>query len=111
MSDYFILDGHTPIPVSVKEWAISFERDNRIVGRDQIGDILVSTVFLGLNHNFDPDGPPLLFETMVFGLPDVGEPCWRYHTWEEAEAAHKIIVDAVISGQDLNTLDIGWAEY
>jgi hypothetical protein len=30
-------------------------------------DIRVSTVFLGLNHRYDPEGPALRFETMVFG--------------------------------------------
>lgn len=27
----------------------------------------VSTVFLGLDHSWTPGGPPLVFETMVFG--------------------------------------------
>jgi hypothetical protein len=32
-----------------------------------LGDYFVSTVFLGLNHQRSLDGPPLWFETMVFG--------------------------------------------
>jgi hypothetical protein len=31
------------------------------------GNIGISTVFLGLDHRHFGDGPPLLFETMVFG--------------------------------------------
>jgi hypothetical protein len=48
--------------------------------------VWVSTVFLGLNHAWD-DGPPLLFETMVFrgGLSDEVR---RYSTWDEAVRGH-----------------------
>jgi hypothetical protein len=48
---------------------------------------MVSTVFLGIDHNFG-NGPPLLFETMVFGGEYDGY-CKRYSTWEEAEGGHK----------------------
>jgi hypothetical protein len=57
------------------------------------GDVSVSTVFLGLDHNFGEGGAPLLFETMVFGLP--GEDCRRYSTWAEAEEGHARIVAQV----------------
>jgi len=53
-------------------------------------EVFVSTVFLGLDHNLRGEGPPILFETMVFG----GE-CklqLRYTTWEEAQEGHKEIV-------------------
>ncbi|WP_166903861.1 hypothetical protein [Mycobacterium sp. DL440] len=30
-------------------------------------EVVVSTVWLGLNHSFTDDGPPIIFETMVFG--------------------------------------------
>ena len=42
-----------------------------------------STVFLGLDHQLTEDGPPLLFETMVFGGPLSGETD-RCSTWELA---------------------------
>ena len=47
---------------------------------------MVSTVFLGLNHNFD-GGKPLLFETLadVGGNDDVVD---RYETWKQAERGH-----------------------
>lgn len=38
----------------------------KTVKRDEIGDILVSTVFLGLDHGWDSD-VPVLWETMIFG--------------------------------------------
>lgn len=55
------------------------------------GAIYVSTVFLGLDHNLMGRGPPLVFETMVFG-PYGGDEQWRYSTWEEAEAGHAEVV-------------------
>jgi len=51
----------------------------------------VSTVFLGLDHRFGGEGPPILFETMVFGGPHDGE-MQRYATWDDAETGHKVLV-------------------
>lgn len=48
----------------------------------------VSTVFLSLDHNWG-DGPPILFETMIFGGEHDGYQ-ERYRTWEEAEEGHEI---------------------
>jgi hypothetical protein len=39
-----------------------------------------------------------LFETMVFGGPLNGE-MDRYATWDEAEAGHKAMLDAVVKAQ------------
>lgn len=46
------------------------------------GDVEVSTVFLVLDPQFGP-GPPLLFETLVFG-GEFDEEMERYSTWKEA---------------------------
>src|SRR5262245_14898324 len=54
---------------------------------DDPKEILISTVFLGLDHQW-MDGPPLLFETMVFNGP-CNEFQERYSTWKEAEEGHK----------------------
>lgn len=47
----------------------------------------VSTVFLALDHDLSGKGPPVLYETMIFGGPrdDYQE---RYCTRAEAEAGH-----------------------
>lgn len=48
------------------EWSNWFEDiDNRRVALDEIEDIVVSTVALGLDHAWS-GGPPLIFETLVF---------------------------------------------
>jgi hypothetical protein len=63
--------------------------------------IQVSTVFLGLNHNFG-NGPPMLFETMIFG-GRFDQEQWRYSTWEEAEKGHQAALDYIArKGKDLN---------
>ena len=94
MSDYYVLRGRRVVPVDGPE---AFERwdcgGNRRVGDDRVGDVRVSTVFLGRDHQFGY-GPPLLFETMVFGgeHDDLQE---RYSTWDEAEAGHRRVCEMV----------------
>ena len=59
---------------------------DRHVARDEIGDVLVSTVFLGLDHGWGR-GPPVLWETMVFGGKlDQGQE--RYVSRADAQAGH-----------------------
>lgn len=55
---------------------------------------VVSTVWLGLNHRFE-DGPPLIFETMVFPQQNNWgeEDMERYSTLEEAKEGHERMVD------------------
>lgn len=53
----------------------------------------VSTVWLGLNHRYG-EGPPLIFETMVFGNAgwSLEVDSERYATLEEAKAGHEAMV-------------------
>jgi hypothetical protein len=86
------LDGHKPVAVhDIREWAMWFETADRRVAEDTIDGQRVSTVFLGVDHNFSGDGPPILFETLVFGGPLDGEG-GRCSTWEEAKEQHWAIV-------------------
>lgn len=60
-------------------------------GYDEHGnEVFISTVWLGMDHNFSGEGAPLIFETMVFGLPDEQEVCVRYATREEAKQGHAL---------------------
>ena len=86
MKDKFILDGHEAKPANTMEWAQWFETADRNVRSTILGEARVSTVFLGLDHSFG-DGPPLLFETMIFGGSH-DEYQDRCSTWDEAEAMH-----------------------
>lgn len=77
-------------------WGRWFEdaTSQRQVGYTQItSEISVSTVFLGVDHRFPgfPSGPPILFETLVFGGPLDGDGN-RYSSWDDAEIGHKAFV-------------------
>lgn len=88
----YILQGHKAVPEpSIMAWAKWLESANRVVKKTKVANgVEVSTVFLGIDHQFG-GGDPLLFETMIFG----GERDsfqYRYSTWDEALKAHETIV-------------------
>jgi hypothetical protein len=96
---FYILVGKNPMPVENSltwgKWLENARKTGeRIVGYWEHEDILVSTVFLGIDHNFTDEGPPILFETMILGGPD-NQSMWRYATWEEAEAGHMKVCNEV----------------
>lgn len=89
VSDKYVLDGTTPRKVdTAEEWARGFsDHLNRHVGDEMVGEARISTVFLGVDHNFLPNRPPLLFETMIFGGVHDGHQT-RASTYEEAKKQH-----------------------
>lgn len=90
MSDKYILVDRKVVPADLMAWSRFLEdMSNRRVAESQFGEVRVSTVFLGLDHRFGDEGPPLIFETMIFGGPhsDYQERC---STWEEAEEMHRV---------------------
>lgn len=90
----YILYGKTPVPCDdVLEWGRQYEKTDRHVANDVVGNVRISTVFLGLDHSFG-GGVPLLFETMIFEGPHDGY-CERYSTWEQAEEGHREAVKLV----------------
>jgi len=92
----YVLDAQgEPQPVEdVIEWGQWMEEHNdaRVIAhdRDEGGrnEILISTVFLGINMNPFGKGPPILFETMVFGGV-LDQEIRRYATRAEAYAGHQ----------------------
>lgn len=140
---YYILDGHKAVPVTMMEWArwledidnrsvavtlfpnvepwlsvdleerrqleefraknmTSHEKANEFDLHEQVSLIMVSTVFIGLDHNWSDRGPPYIFESLVFNGPLDGEG-QRYSTWDDAEQGHNGLVrkvkDALVAGQ------------
>ena len=94
MTDKYILDGHNVVVCDdLIKWAEWFEVADRTVARTKIGVVKISTVFLGLDHQFS-GGKPLLFETLVFGGELDGE-MDRYSTWDEALNGHEKMVERV----------------
>lgn len=65
--------------------------------RDRVGDSVVSTVFVPIDHRSSLDyGPPVLFETLIFDGPKDGY-IERYTSKSAAEKGHKMMVDELQS--------------
>ena len=97
--DLYTLEGKTPVPCEdTYTWGMWMEKADRSVGSKFIGDVHISTVFIGVNHRLTDDSPPILFETMIFGGKH-DEFQQRYETWEMAEAGHKAAVELVERGK------------
>ena len=92
---YYTLDGHQPVAVDTFPHDLLADISRRQVAEDMVGTARVSTVFLCIDHNWS-EGPPLLFETMVFG-GSLDNYCERYCTWEDAERGHVAAVAKVIT--------------
>lgn len=93
----YILINRKPVPEpDLFAWCRWLENSkDRQVGITHLSDtVLVSTVFLGLDHRFTNSGLPILFETMVFGGELDGEQ-ERYCTYDEAEIGHRLMVSKV----------------
>lgn len=89
MSDLYVLDaaGEPVREPDVIRWAKRFESGERRVALAELpGGVRVSTVFLGIDHNFSGGGPPLLYETMVFGGP--------HAFWQDRHASRVAALDA-----------------
>lgn len=91
---YILDDDHSILPAkSLVEWSQFMADTDRRVAESTIGPWEVSTIFLGMDHNFDKkSSTPLLFETKVSGSEDIQEHC---STWSQAEAQHQLIVAKV----------------
>lgn len=86
----YILVGQTAVPEpDLDKWARWFQTADREVAVTEVGSFTVSTVFLGLNHRFFGEGPPILFETMVFSDRESTDYMTRCSTWLEAEKMHQ----------------------
>lgn len=113
---WFNRDGE---PITVEEWGELRESDSEYfrVAEDNLEAVSfdgewysmlwVSTVWLGINHNYG-DGPPLIFETMVFVQEDMGGEigCMRYATDIEALEGHRATVACLQASQR----PFAWAE-
>lgn len=96
-------DNGNPIPTDdILEWGRWLENtDNRRVAQDldeadEGKTIRVSTVFLGVDHSFGFGGPPVLWETFVFGGLLDGE-MDRYTSKEAALLGHQQMCERVMA--------------
>lgn len=96
MTDTYDKDGN---PISMEEWTRLFgDLEYKTIGKSEVGDYRVSTVWLGLNHSYG-DGAMLIFETMIFDSDDYsGLFQMRYTTQEQAEIGHRLVVEMLREG-------------
>lgn len=103
MSNYILVNGEPVLEPDILKWAkwfdkmkIGFKSSGCLLTRDEVSGVRVSTVFLGIDHNFDDRGPPVLWETMVFSGPFDGE-CVRYTGKADAIVGHAAMVKRVLA--------------
>jgi hypothetical protein len=91
MKKYVLMNKMPVLCDDILEWSKNYEQ-NRIIKQEYILNIFISTIFLGLDHNFFNNGPPILWETMVFGGKLNGEQDRCSGSWEQAEKMHSEMV-------------------
>src|SRR5687767_4699324 len=97
----YILDENKNLVLveDVLEWGRAFgTQDRKVAQTDLPSGPKVSTVFIGLDHDFTGKGPPQVFETMIFEEGPLDSWCQRYATWQEAEAGHASVVLRLLQG-------------
>ena len=95
LKHYILDENNNTVEVDLLTWAHWLEHpDNRIVALTQItSQAYVSTIFIGIDHRWPgyPPGPPILYETVIFGGPLDGEGA-RYCSHDDAMTGHKMYV-------------------
>ena len=85
--NYILKDKIPVVEPDLNKWGSWMaQRDKRRIDKTMIGDIKISTVFLGIDHGYD--GRVELFETMIFG-GNHDQYCDRYATWTQSKKGHK----------------------
>ena len=93
MGNYIEIDGEVLLVDDLKEWMDIFYTSDRNVAKTDLPGVNISTIFLGINRQWGR-GPPILYETMVFGGQH-DEYTERYHTREDALEGHERVVTMV----------------
>ncbi len=81
------LEGTKVVPATGKEAETQLKDvASCIIGKNYVGESIISTVFLAIDHNIDPKDP-ILFQTIIF---DKGSSFLfaRYRTFDEAVMGH-----------------------
>lgn len=98
---YTLDEDGRPVPEpDLMRWGLWMQTVRHLALTEVSPEILVSTVFLGLDHSFCDAAPPLLWETMVFGGPLDGEQA-RYNSLEDAMGGHNSMVARVLAADRL----------
>jgi len=100
---YILINDKPVAEPDVIKWADWYDSADRVVAKADIGDVSISTVFLGIDHSFGY-GSPILYETMIFGGDHDGFQ-QRHETKEQALIGHGSALGLVKNGLSLAKLE------
>lgn len=100
MPTYYNKEGEV---IDFTSWAqLMADDDYKRIKLDVVGHLTISTVWLGMNHNYSNVGPKQIFETMIFPAGSHNEQhISRYETEQEALDTHNELVASIQGGQSL----------
>lgn len=101
---HYILEEKNIKRVDFLTWAMWYQGANRTIAWTEVDDVIISTVFFGLDFSFGIENVPELFETMILGGELDGEKI-RCATWEQAEELHERFVKRARTEQNDDTLN------
>ena len=88
---YILNESFKVVPASMTAWRTFFSNPRRIIANTYIGDIRVSTVFIGLPND--------IFETIIFfNDTDGRQEEYRYNTYQEALEGHAQRCNDIVEG-------------
>lgn len=105
----YILQDGKPMPIrDTVTWAQWMEKNlDEFVRHDNFGNVLVSTVFLGMDEGHSYTGRPILWETMIFSEGDESidrKFQWRYTSKEDADRNHDYICNLFKSNMPIDEI-------
>ena len=96
--EYYILIDKTPVPIDYTDKDKLVENLNRVILRTTLrtGHV-VSTVFLPIDHRYNGEGDPVVFETMIFESEKnyLDLYCKRYTTYDGAFTGHTQLLESI----------------
>lgn len=84
-------------PITQEQWMSPARFGSKRVRETTLANgFWISTVYMGIDHSYMPDEPPIIYETMAF-TPDGrgGFDEMRYATLEQALIGHEIMVERI----------------
>lgn len=91
---YILVDKHPVLVADTAMWSGKIKVGMIAVKQTYTRNSFVSTVFLGMDDEYDGIGPIKLFETIIRG-GEYDDYCDRYETWEEAKEGHKKVLKLI----------------
>ena len=103
---YYIEADGKILQASFLQWAEMFDNTDRQIKYTKFEDPLyeVSTVFIGIDHNFATGGKPLVYETLVTTSTD--EFMWRWSSRQDAIYNHDALVRRYVPNNAIIDIEI-----